>query len=136
MGRGDDTAGDINAGLVLWEAWSAPLAVRTILAQWAAPCDAAPLLPRGTDPAPLQRCYRELAAGRGVDRAALALLHENAVQNRTFGLWSDLRAEAVSVLDWLAPLLAGSAPASAAARLTSPVRPAPPYTSPDSRAIA
>src|SRR5690349_18047800 len=110
MGRGDDTVGDINAELVLWEAWSAPLAVRTILAQWAAPCDAAPLLPRGTDPAPLQRCYRALAAGLGVDNAALTLLYENVVLNRTFGLWRDLRDEAASVLAWLAPLLATIAP--------------------------
>ncbi len=118
-----------------WAALPAPPGVRAILGAWAAPWDAAPLLPRGRDPAPLLECYRAVAAGRPVDRMALALLNENASLNRDFGLWRDLRAEAARVLDWLAPLAANGALADGLPAI-SPARPAPPCTSPGSAAIA
>lgn len=118
-----------------WAALPAPPAVRAILRAWAAPGDAAPLLPRERDPAALIACYGEIAAARPVTRAALSLLQENAALNGQFGLWADLRAEAQAVLRWLAPLTASGA-LDGAGLATAPVPPARPCTSPDSAAAA
>ena len=138
MGRqgelwGDGTLAWSGVELAAWAALPAPPPVRAILKQWTTPGDPAPLLPRGRDPAALLACYRALSARRRVSLAALALLRENAELNSQFGLWRELRSEADIVLRWLAPL---AAQAGAAAAPTSPVRPAPPCTSPDSAAIA
>lgn len=138
MGRREGVWGDgmlswSGVELAAWAALPAPPAVRAILADWAAPGDPAPLLPRERDPAALLACYRALVARRPVSLAALALLRENAQLNSEFGLWRELRGEAAAVLRWLAPL---AADAGAVGGLTSPVRPAPPCTSPDSAATA